>query len=121
MYPRGTFFGTANVYRDGFLILYCAAVGFVASGIAASFYKMMTKEAPRFALLGKGMAAMAVTFVLCAVTGPAIVMDIVMKSRITDRAAVGTALFGLFVMLLWSVCSGVLVLDLVITLRDSLA
>lgn len=109
------------MYRDGFLILYCGAVGFVASGIAASFYKMMTKEAPRFALLGKGIAAMVVTFVLCAVTGPAIVLDIVMKSRIADRGAVGTALFGVFISLLWSVCSGVLVLDLVITLRDSFA
>jgi hypothetical protein len=59
--------------------------------------------------------------VLCAVTGPAIVLDIVMKSRIADRTAVGTALFGLVIILLWSVCSGVLVLDLVITLRDSFA
>jgi hypothetical protein len=109
------------VYRDGFLLLYCAAVGFVASGVAASFYKMMTREAPRFALLGKGVAAVCVTFVLCAVTGPAIVLDIVMKSRIADRTAVGTALFGLVIILLWSVCSGVLVLDLVITLRDSFA
>lgn len=121
MYPRGTFFGTATVFRDGFLIVYCAAVGFVASGVAASFYKMMTAEAPRFTLLGKGIGALIVTFVLCAVTGPAIVLDIVMKSRIADRGAVGTVLAGVFVALLWSVCSGILVLDLVITLRDSFA
>jgi hypothetical protein len=114
-------FGTANVFRDGFLILYCGAVGFVASGVAASFYKMMTAEAPRFALLGKGIAAMFVTFVLCAITGPAIVMDIVLKSRISDRSAVGTALAGVFVALLWSVCSGVLVLALVLNLRDTFA
>ncbi|MEJ0013224.1 MAG: hypothetical protein WDM94_11515 [Bauldia sp.] len=55
--------------HDGFLVFYCAAVGFVASGVAASFYKMMTAEAPRFALLGKGITALAVTFILCAVTG----------------------------------------------------
>ncbi len=107
--------------REGFLVLYCAAVGFVASGVAASFYKMMTAEAPKFALLGKGIGAMAVTFLLCAVTGPVIVLDIVLKARVGDRGAVGTALFGVFVALLWSVCSGILVLDLVLNLRDTFA
>lgn len=117
----GRIWGRVNVLRDGFLLLYCAAVGFVASGVAASFYKMMTTETPRFALLGKGIGALVVTFVFCGVTGPAIVIDMVLKSRISDRGAVGTALFGLFVALLWSVCSGILVLDVVINLRDSFA
>ncbi len=45
----------------------------------------------------------------------------VMKSRISDRNAVGTVLFGVFVVLLWSVCSGVLVLDLALNLRDTFA
>jgi hypothetical protein len=109
------------VLRDGFLLLYCAAVGFVASGVAASFYKMMTTEPPRFALLGRGIGALVVTFVFCAVTGPAIVMDIVLRSRVNDRGAVGNALFGLFIAMLWSICSGLLVLDLVITVRDTIA
>jgi hypothetical protein len=109
------------VLRDGFLLLYCAAVGFVAAGVAASFYKMMTTEPPQFALLGKGIAALAVTFVFCAVTGPAIVLDIVLRTRVGDRGAVGNALFGLFIVALWSICSGLLVLDLVITLRDTIA
>ncbi len=107
--------------REGFLILYCAAVGFVASGVAASFYKMMTKEPPGFALLGKGWFAAVVTFLFCWLTGPAIVTDIVLRGRIADRAAVGTMLAGLFVAALWSICSGILVLDLVIQLRDTLA
>ncbi|MEJ0013223.1 MAG: hypothetical protein WDM94_11510 [Bauldia sp.] len=50
-----------------------------------------------------------------------IVLDMVMKSRISDRNAVGTVLFGVFVVLLWSVCSGVLVLDLALNLRDTFA
>jgi hypothetical protein len=122
LYPHGTFSdGTATVLRDGFLLLYCAAVGFVAAGVAASFYKMMTTEQPKFALLGKGIGALAVTFLFCAVTGPAIVMDLVLHARISDRGAVGNALFGLCVVALWSICSGILVLDLVITLRDTVA
>lgn len=106
--------------REGFLILYCAAVGFVASGVAASFYKMMTREAPGFALLGRGWLAAIVTFLFCGITGPAIVMDMVLRGR-SDRGAVGTAVAGLFIALLWSICSGILVLDLVLQLRDGLA
>jgi hypothetical protein len=110
-----------DVLRDGFLILYCAAVGFVASGVAASFYKMMTHEPPGFALLGKGWFAAVVTFVFCAVTGPAIVIDLALRGRLVDRSALGTLFAGLFVAALWSICSGIVVLDVVIHLRDGLA
>ncbi len=75
--------------RDGFLLLYCTAVGFVASGIAASFYKMVTHEPARFAMLGSGWFAAVATFLFCAVTGPAIVMDMVIKHRLGDREGAG--------------------------------
>ena len=107
--------------RDGFLVLYCAAVGFVAAGVAASFYKMVTHEPARFALLGRGWMALVSTFLFCAVTGPAIILDLVFKSRIADKNAVGTLVVGLLVAAIWSVCSGILVLDLVLKVRNSLA
>jgi len=121
MCPRGTSNAGQSDVRDMFLLLYCAATGFVASGVAASFYKMMTLEAPRFSLLGKGWGGVAATFVLCAITGPMIVIDLVLKGRLSDRGAVGTVLAGVFVAGLWSICSGILVLDLVLSLRDGFA
>ena len=107
--------------RDGLLVLYCAAVGFVAAGVAASFYKMMTEEAPRFALLGKGWLAVGTTLLFFAVTGPAIIVDLVIKTRFAERNAVGMLLAGLVVAMIWSVCSGILVLGIVLSVRDSLA
>ena len=107
--------------RDGFLLLYCAAVGFVASGVAASFFKMVTHEPARFALLGKGWFATSVTFLFCAVTGPAIVMDLVIRNRKVETSAIGMVFAGVFVAVLWSVCSGILVLDLVLQLRETIA
>ena len=107
--------------RDGFLLAYCATVGFVASGVAASFYKMVTNEPARFSMLGQGWWAAAVTFLFCAVTGPAIVLNLVIRNRLTDRSALGMIFAGLFVALLWSVCSGILVLQLVIQIREGLA
>jgi len=109
------------VLRDGFLLFYCASVGFVASGVAASFFKMVTHEPARFALLGKGWLATAVTFLFCAVTGPAIVMDMVIRNRNTDNGALGMVAAGLCVAVFWSICSGILVLDLVLQLKESLA
>jgi cytochrome c biogenesis protein CcdA len=107
--------------RDVLLVFYCAAVGFVAAGIAASFYKMVTREPARFRLLGQGWFAAFTTFLFCALTGPAIIVDLVVRSRSADRGAVGTLLVGLAVAAVWSVCSGVLVLELVLTVRNGLA
>ncbi len=107
--------------RDGLLLAYCAAVGFVASGVAASFYKMVTHEPARFRLLGEGWPAAVVTFLFCAFTGPAIVVEMVIRQRLSDRNAIGLLVAGFVIAALWSVCSGVLVLQLVLSVRDTLA
>ncbi len=109
------------VLRDGFLLIYCGVVGFVAAGIAASFYKMVTSEAARFALLGEGWLAAASTFLFFAVTGPAIIMDGLLKRRATRDKAPAWLVAGLLVAGLWSVCSGIIVLGLVLALKNGLA
>ena len=83
--PENGTWGAGAVLRDGLLIIYCGAVGFVAAGIAASFYKMVTSEAARFALLGQGWLAAVSTFLFFAVTGPAIIMDGALKRRSAAR------------------------------------
>lgn len=107
--------------RDGLLLFYCATVGFVAAGFAASLYKLITQEAPRFRLLGQGWLATFVTYFFCAITGPAIVLDLVIHNRVNDRTAIGTMFAGLFVAALWSLCSGMVVLEVVLQVKDGLA
>ncbi len=108
--------------RDGLLILYCGAIGFVAAGIAASFYKMVTSEAARFALLGQGWLAAFSTFLFFAVTGPAIIMESALKRRSSgvDNAA-SWLVASLVVAGLWSVCSGIIVLGLLLSLEGGFA
>jgi hypothetical protein len=118
--PRNGTLGALVVLRDGLLIVYCGLVGFVAAGIAASFYKMVTSEAARFALLGQGWLAAVSTFLFFAVTGPAIIMDIALKRRRESDAATWLVA-SLFVAGLWSVCSGILVLGLVLSLKSGFA
>ena len=107
--------------REGLLIVYCGAIGFVAAGIAASFYKMVTSEAARFALLGQGWLAAVSTFLFFAVTGPAIIMEMALKRRTKEDNAGGWLVASLVVAGLWSVCSGILVLGLVLSLESGLA
>ena len=107
--------------RDGLLIIYCGAIGFVAAGIAASFYKMVTLEAARFALLGKGWLAAFSTFLFFAVTGPAIIMEGALKRRLSEPNATGLLAASVVVAGLWSVCSGILVLGLLLSLEGGFA
>jgi hypothetical protein len=109
------------VLRDGLLIAYCGAIGFVAAGIAASFYKMVTSEVARFALLGQGWLAAVSTFLFFAVSGPAIIMEMALKRRMKEDNAAGWLMASLVVAGLWSVCSGIIVLGLVLSLRSGLA
>jgi hypothetical protein len=107
--------------RDGLLIIYCGATGFVAAGVAASFYKMVTSETARFALLGQGWLAAVSTFLFFAVTGPAIIMESALKRRNSEGNAAGWLAASLVVAGLWSVCSGIIVLGLVLWLRHGFA
>jgi hypothetical protein len=106
------------VLREGFLLLYCAAVGFVASGVAASFYKMVTLEPAGFRLLGESWWGGIVTFFFCAITGPAIVTDIVIRNRMVHNKALGGLFAGVFIAGLWSVCSGIVVLQVALQIRS---
>lgn len=102
--------------RDGLLLFYCAAIGFVAAGIAASFFKMVTLEPARFALLGQSWLGLAMTFVFCALTGPAIIIDHAVRRRPMSGNGVGLVLASVLVAALWSACSGILVLQLIMLL-----
>lgn len=106
--------------RDSLVLLYCAAVGFVAAGLAASLYKIVAREGPRFKMLGEGWLAAVSTFLFCAVTGPAIMLEIVGKI-LKERGAPGTIAAGLAVAAIWSVCSGILVLQIVLSVHRGLA
>ncbi len=102
--------------KDGLLLFYCAAVGFVAAGIAASFFKMVTSEPARFALLGQSWLGLLTTFIFCALTGPAIIMDYAIRRRPTNKETLQIFAASVLVAGLWSVCSGILVLQVVISL-----
>lgn len=103
------------------VLAYATAVGFVSSGIAASFYKMLTLQPARFRIFQGGYLASLTSVAFCALTGPMIVMDHAMERRRKDRLAVGWFLAGAGIAALWSCCVGMLVLEFALSVRDSLS
>jgi len=106
--------------REVVLLLYCVAVGFVSAGIAASFYKLVTTEPARFALLGQTAFGLATSFIFCALTGPVIVVGFALRNRRDERMPLSWLMAGVGIAALWSCCLGVVVLQLVLTVRDTL-
>lgn len=107
--------------RDGLLLTYCAVVGFVAAGIAASFYRMVTHEPARFTVLGHTWLGLAVSFFFIAVSGPAIVVDHALNLWRENGRSARWLFAGFTVAALWSLCSGILVLGVVVAVQGSLA
>jgi hypothetical protein len=101
------------------VLLYAGVVGFVAAGITASFYRWITSEPARFGLFGQTALGMITTFLFCALTGPVIVMDHAIRSRKIEKSPLRWFAAGTLVAALWSCCLGLVVLDLVLSIRGS--
>jgi Family of unknown function (DUF6949) len=96
---------------------YATTVGFVASGIIASLYKWMTSEPVRFALLGQGVPALVTSFLFFALTGPIIIVEQMFRARLGREGPVSMLFAGILVATVWSCCSGIVVLSVVLALR----
>jgi hypothetical protein len=108
------------VQGDLLILGYAAIVGFVAGGIVASFYQMVTLERARFALLGSGALAVVTTFAFFALTGPVIIMDRAIKARLKEKQPVAWLFGSVLIAGLWSCCSGIFVLGFALSLRDTI-
>jgi cytochrome c biogenesis protein CcdA len=105
-----------SLLRDALILGYATTVGFVASGIIASLYKWITSEPVRFALLGQGTIALVTSFLFFALTGPIVIVEHAFRARLSREGPVGMLFVGFFVAILWSCCSGIVVLSLVLSL-----
>jgi hypothetical protein len=107
------------VLRESLLLLYCTVIGFVASGVAASFFKMATSKPAEFVLLGAGTLGAATTLAFCAVTGPAIIVDTALKGKLPTANTPAWIAGSFLVAALWSACSGVVLLELIFVTTGS--
>ena len=103
------------------LLVYAGTIGFVAAGITASFYRMVTHEPARFGPAGNGNLALVSAFALGALAGPVIIVQNVRKSVREGQVPYSMLAAGIIIAGLWSGCTGILVLEVVSSVRNSLA
>ncbi len=106
--------------RESLLLLYCTVIGFVASGITASFFKLATTKPARFAMLGEGTFGAATTFCFCALTGPAIITEMALTGSLPRSNTAGWIAGCLGVAALWSACSGILLVQIIFVVHGSI-
>ena len=71
--------------------------------------------------LEEGVSGALTTYLFCGLTGPFIIMDQAIRLRRSEGQPLGWLFASLFVAALWSCCSGVIVLELVLSVKASIA
>jgi hypothetical protein len=99
---------------EALLLGFAAAFGFAASGMASTLYQFVTKRPVAFAAPSGGAGRYALTLLGFAITGPYIMMRAAFNARFVDHRSWGMVGIGLSIALMWSICSGILVLDLML-------
>lgn len=99
---------------------YAAACGFVAAGVLGSFYQLVTDQPARFAIdlgtIGRGLAGV----LMCAFAGPFIIMRNAIRGRLIENRPVGWLVASTAIATGWSLCSGVVVVQLALAMRAGL-
>ena len=91
--------------------LFCAAVGFTASGAIACFYQMVTAQRADFATEWDGLWAAVIAVLLSMFGGPFILArKVYVGIRLGEMGALPAIAF-VVLCLMWSTCAGVIYID----------
>jgi hypothetical protein len=104
------------VLLELYVLFKCAATGFVAAGLLASFYQLVTNRTPRFVPDFEGMAGVVGASFLCAVVGPFIIMRNAIRGHRIEQRPIGWLAASSAIAFGWSTCSGLIVLYTIVTL-----
>ena len=102
--------------REALILAYATAVGFAASGATSTLIQWMQGRPVAFALPSGGLLSFLATGLSLAVTGPYIVVRAAFFAWFAERRSLAIFGGGLLVATLWSTCSGIVVLGLVLAL-----
>src|SRR4029077_7975351 len=106
--------------REALLLLYCTVVGYVGSGLGASFFRLITARPARFGLLGAGYLGAASTYAFFAVTGPAIIVEMALACSLPSEDQLAGLAWCFVPAVLWSACSSVVMVELIYSIRGSI-
>jgi len=100
---------------------YATAVGFVAAGIIGSFYQLVTAQPAGFRVTDSGIAQGVLSVVLCMFAGPYILIRNAIHAQQGEKGSFAWFAGALGIAAAWSLCSGIVLLQVLLALRQSLA
>lgn len=104
-----------------FVAIFSTATGFVSAGILASFYQLVTDEPARFDIGGDRLMTGVAMIILLMFAGPAILMRNAVRGRMIEGRPIGWLFASGSIAAGWSLCSGVVVLQFALALRNTFA
>lgn len=105
---------------DLIIAAFATAIGFVGSGIIASFYQLITAQPPKFDIEDSSILAGVAGVLLLMFAGPVILMRNAIRGRLLERRPVGWLAASTCIAGAWSLCSGVVLLQFGLALRNTL-
>lgn len=100
-----------------FIYTYAATVGFVSAGIIGSFYQLVTTEAPQFRVAESSFLAGFGSVILCCFSAPFIIMRNAIRGRRIEHRPLGWLFASAAISVMWSACTGIILLEFIIALR----
>ncbi|MBC00987.1 MAG: hypothetical protein CML67_15765 [Rhodobacteraceae bacterium] len=93
------------------LAAYIGSAGFVVAGILGSFYQLLTGEPLKFAISVETWLKGVFSCLLCVFAGPFIIMRNAIRGRKIEQRPIGWLVASSTIAGMWSICSGVFVLQ----------
>ncbi|WP_181702218.1 DUF6949 family protein [Chthonobacter albigriseus] len=106
--------------RELIITFFAIATGFVGAGILSSLYQLVTTRPARFDMEGETVLKGIAAIMLLMFAGPVILMRNAIRARLEERRPFGWLAASTVIAGCWSLCSGFVLLEFVLALRDSL-
>lgn len=98
------------------LLVFAAAFGFAAAGGTSALLQWLTKRPVAFAVPERGAVAYMVAALKIMLAGPYIVAQASLRARFVDQKSWGILGGGITIAAIWSICTGILLIDLMLRL-----
>ncbi len=104
------------MWFDLLIVGYIACTGFVMAGLLGSLYQLVTSKPPRFNFDGEGLLSFLFGLGICVFAGPFIIMRNAIRGRRIENRPIGWLVASSTIAGMWSMCSGIMVLNVILIL-----
>ena len=96
------------------LLAFAAAFGFAVSGSVSALLQWLTNRPVGFAVPEGGAVRYLVAALKFMLAGPYIMVQVSLRARFIDQKSWGVLGGGITIATIWSICSGILLIDLML-------